>query len=1148
MLPYFKVHIKPNRHISILAMLIFVLNICFNTEAFADIKFKSLKVKDGLSHSNCTSIIKDSEGFMWIGTYDGLNRFDGYECKVFKHSEEDSMSICHNAIQDLFIDHKGDLWIGTNRGLNKYNYKTETFKHYLDEPNTITRKVISSICEDKQGNIYCGLWGDGLYVINRKDDTVKHIDLAGFHGLTPSSELVRKVICDTQDNIWICTWGDGLVMIEAQTREIIHFKSNKSEQQISNYIWSIMEDDYGRYYVVSARGGFYSLNLKDRKLKVVDHEFQTKLSNTDIIAVGKDNKDNIWIGTQGKGAFKYSKTSHTFSSYSYDLGSSSSLNSNRIDDFYQDPNNQFFWVTTANGVNYVDPWANKFNLVGEADFPENTVSSECLSFVEVNNELLIGTWGNGIIAYDYNNNKFTKTTYKKPQISDDLVYSITLLNGNIYAGTRFGLNIINTKNNKTVQYHAQLDEEGKLGNNYVRHLFVDNQNRMWLGTDAGLESFNPKDKTFKLFKPYPNVSPEVLENLVWTINQDDDGFLYIGTEGGGICKFDPKSEKFIDFINTHTHENSGLPSNRVISTFKDSKQRIWMGTADGLCLFDSKKGTFTTLGEKDGLNNTMIFSIEEDIKHRIWFSTAKSIVKLNPETWEFNEFYYGDGVQQKEFSKDASTKLSNGYLVFGGLGGFNIFHPDSIKYNTTPPIVAITGIQIFNQDIYEYQRTLNKKLINQSVNHIKRLQLKYTDNSISIRFAALDYTNPYNNKYQYRLVNFDKNWINNGAKRSATYTNLPPGKYRFEVRAANSDGYWSDGPRQFDLFIKPPFHATLGFRAAMALLLICSTIIFFRLRTNQLKRQNDKLEKLVINKTKGLIEANKSLEEKQEEIRTQNEEILKQRNELHDHKHHLEDLVDERTKALEIAKNQAEESEKLKSAFLANISHEIRTPMNAIIGFTTLLGTSDVTDEEKKQFIEYIRSNGEILLILIDDLLDLSRIESGILKINEENIDLFETIRGVTNPYMVKIKAKGLHFQLTLPDKTNICNIISDPTRIQQILRNLIENAIKFTETGFIEVGLQPYTYRSKSYIKIYVKDSGMGIPTKKQHEIFKAFKKLNRKDATKLYEGTGLGLTICKNLVKMLGGKIWVESIEGEFSTFNFTLPVDHELLDKIF
>ncbi len=402
--------------------------------------------------------------------------------------------------------------------------------------------------------------------------------------------------------------------------------------------------------------------------------------------------------------------------------------------------------------------------------------------------------------------------------------------------------------------------------------------------------------------------------------------------------------------------------------------------------------------------------------------------------------------------------------------------------------------------------------------------LSHKNNIITFQFAALHYAQPSLNKYAYYLEGFEKDWNYTGNQRSATYTNLDPGNYTFRVKASNNDGIWSDKEVALNILIKPPWWETLFVKITIPILMVLIILGIFRIRLSLLKYQKKVLQQTVDKRTEEIQEASTLLEERQEEIMMQNEELLKHRN-------NLEELVEVRTFQLEKAKQKAEESDRLKSSFLANMSHEIRTPMNAILGFSSLLNETEFNEAEKEGFIRTIKSNGETLMVLIDDILDISMIESNQLILNPQYFDVNNVLTELENFYRLK-NDHGLIIEfVNSKDKELILNI--DPVRFRQVMSNLLSNALKYTNKGFIKFGYE----KKENEIRFFVSDSGIGIDPKYSANIFDNFYKIEPQ-SNQVYRGTGIGLAICKRLVELLNGTIWVESKPGYGSNFFFTIP----------
>ncbi len=479
-------------------------------------------------------------------------------------------------------------------------------------------------------------------------------------------------------------------------------------------------------------------------------------------------------------------------------------------------------------------------------------------------------------------------------------------------------------------------------------------------------------------------------------------------------------------------------------------------------------------------------------------------------------------MQSKVFNRWSFFKSNTGEMYFGGINGFNVFHPDSIKDNSSIPPVQITEFLLFNKPvIIGAKDSPLKKHISQT----DTLILNYDQSLFTFRFVALNYIYGEKSQYAYMMEGFDKDWNYIGTERRATYTNLDPGEYIFRVKASNNDGIWNETGASIHIVILPPWWNNILFKIALGVFLLAGSISFYRIRLNKLKKEQQVLERKIKERTVELSDANAQLEERKEEITLQNEELSRHRN-------HLEQLVQERTIELEAARIKAEESDRLKSAFLANMSHEIRTPMNAIVGFSTLISEEDITTSERIEYADIIKDNSDTLLVLINDIIEISLIEANQLRMTKSNFNASAILLQLENYFSLK-NNKGIDLNyVNKKDDTKLV-LNNDPTRFRQVFSNMLDNAFKYTESGNIWFGYEI----QDDQVQFFVSDTGIGIASSDFKNIFNYFHKLERKDS-KLYPGAGIGLSLSRKLIELMGGEIWLESEAGEGSAFYFTLP----------
>ncbi|MBN2761451.1 MAG: response regulator, partial [Bacteroidales bacterium] len=599
-------------------------------------------------------------------------------------------------------------------------------------------------------------------------------------------------------------------------------------------------------------------------------------------------------------------------------------------------------------------------------------------------------------------------------------------------------------------------------------------------------------------------------------------------QDGEIDLHDPDLEYYV----YDQQDTATISGNYVISICMDSRKKLWFGTyGNGLNMLVpgsdiNGRGRFISYTEKHGLSNNVIYTILEDDAGNLWMSTDNGLSCFNPEKKTFHNFYASDGLQSNQFYWSAGYKNKQGKLFYGSMDGLNAFMPNDIYGNKSIPQTIITDIKIFNRSVKVGREYNGRVVLEKSLVNAEKITLSYKSREFSIEFSALDYDQPEKIFYAYKMDGFDDEWtFVSSNRRFASYTNLPGKKYVFMLRAGNSEGFWNDVPTELKIHILPPFWKTWWFITGMFMLAGSLIWLIFRMRIYSINQQKHMLEKRVEERTTALSKAKELLEEKQEEIMLQNEELSR-------HRHNLEDLVRERTIELENARKKAEEADRLKSAFLANMSHEIRTPMNAIVGFSSLL-LSDLTEDEEKRYIEIINNNCENLMVLINDILDISLIEANQIKIELVPFDVIPLLQELESIFKQKNQSDiGIMFHN--PDSEPLI-LVADPFRFRQVMNNLLSNALKYTEKGDIKFGYQIQTGK----VVFYVEDSGIGIDSKDFLKVFDQFQKLET-SATKLYKGAGIGLSISRKLVEMMGGQIWLESEPGKGSTFYFSIPFE--------
>ena len=1146
--------------------------------------FSKISEKDGLSNEWVRTITKDSEGFMWFGTRDGLNRYDGSKIKVFREQDVDTANILSD--YNFYSLHTSDdsmLWIGTNSGgLSAYNTKKGLFSNYLSNPfwNTLNSKNVRSIASDSDGILWMGITTNGLCKFDRKANTFKIYQ----HNIDDPNSLtsneIFSVVAD-RENVWIGTSGGGLDVFNKSKETFTHFKKTDQKGSLSNNsVFAVFKDSKNRIWIGTNNG----LNLYDSKsnsFKVLQHNELDINSICDdrVVCLAEDNFGRLWIATKnGLSSLDISgEISNKFENYYYDGTNQSSLETNDLNCVYVD-NTDILWVGTANGgVNLAflnsKPFTHfKNNLNNPKSISADIVRSIC---EDTNQNLWVGTDGGGLNLQYKGTTDFERIKLaglKNSKNHNSILSIIQDRLGDVWFGT-YGEGLhklkhqnINNKKKTFTHYLANSLNNRSLVNDIVKELFEDKDGRIWIGTDNGLAVYNRESDNFTTINGSDDLNTKLTDNRIQSksIFQDSDGFIWIGTWNGLNKMLENQSNValLIDGISVPPHsiyfkhylhqakDSKTISENRITSIMEDSNKQIWISTyGKGINRYEKQTDSFTHIKQSDGLIDNNIYCILEDNFKNIWMSSNRGLIKVSLATHKINNYNESDGLHSSYFFWGAGCKRRTGELVFGGLNGYTTFNPEKISDNINVPPIYITEIQINNKPYIVPNAQADLPMWK-----IKSITIPYGNNQISIDFASLNYIHPEKNQYAYMLEGFNDNWVYIGNKKGATYTSLNPGEYKFRVKGSNNDNVWNEKGATLTIIILPPYWGTWWFRTLAILVIILSIWLFVFVKIQTIRNQRNLLKKMVdertveLNETNSalysineeLSEVNSLLEETNEEMSEQKEllifhrdEIIKKNEELEMHRNHLEELVDERTEELYTAKEKAEESERLKASFLANMSHEIRTPLNAIVGFSNLLTMDSNSHEEMEDFSYQISKNTESLLILIDDILDLSIIEAK----QSQRIDsVFGVVHFVENfmKYWITHE-KNEERDIILINNVKDVNLkfVTDEHKMRQILSNLMSNACKFTEKGSVTLTLD----HKDGVFLFSVKDTGIGIAQNNLDVIFDWFRKVED-NKNKLYRGTGLGLAISIRLAELLGGKLWVDSELNVGSTFYFSIP----------
>ena len=1080
--------------IKAILFLVFALGLLFfNENILAQNKtfhFDHLTKNNGLASNRVNCISKDSTGFVWFGTAEGLQKFDGYSFETFQFDPSDNTTISDNRINCIINDQKTDnLWIGTENGLNYFDRNTYIFTRYLNtsDSNGLISNQIFSFCIDKKNRLWIGTnLGLSRMDLNSGKNTNYHHQTINPNSIANSA--VYSIFEDSKDNIWVGTRA-GLYKYDTKQDKFISFSDTLKDQEIR----FIYEDKYHGFWIGTNSNGIFRFKNGTSENEFVSYTAEnSNLMNNRAYCIAGESDGNLLIGVRDGGLIYYNFDTNKLIPFIPDIRVENSLNSKALISIYID-NSGIIWLGTYNsGINRIDNHRKKF-LHYKVNFKEKGLFNNHIRsfFEDCQGSIWVGTKdGGGLSKFDKNSGEFEhfKPNSSNPNsLADDYVFSINEIDERyLLVGTfRKGLEILDKKTGKFEHFVSDNSPKG-ISNSRVYNIYKDSGNEIWIGTNSHLDKFNPRTKTFTQCVPISRIMCFYPEN---------NNSFWIGTSQKGLFQYNKKTGKLKSYNNS-SMDTSALSTYGISALAKDNNGTLWIGSyGGGICAFDSisqKRRIFTT---KQGLPSNNVCGILVDEQNYLWISTTNGIAKFNPQNNKFINYSVLDGLQGNEFENFAALKTRSGEMLFGGNNGFNFFTPNEIKSNNTPPAVVITGIKILNKPVLIGVEDSPLKV---HISKTKKLILNHDFSVVTFDFSALNYTSPEKNQYAYKLEGFEKEWNYVGLARNATYTNLAAGNYIFRVKASNNDGVWNETGTSVEIEVLPPIWKTIW-----AYLLYA--IILFAL-LNALRRYT-------------VIRAGA-------------------KNELM-----LEKLQHEKD----------QEVNQMKLRFFTNISHEFRTPLTLILGPIQSMIDLD-TSEKNKNMLLVIRKNANILLRLVNQLMDLRKIDTGNMRLKASKADVMRFIEDTAHSFDMLANQHSIKYTITKNPEN--FEMWFDQEKAEKILVNLLANAFKFTpDNGEISILVSIITNIDQKILinnkpadkilELKVKDTGIGIPEEAIHEIFNRFYQV-KKSKSAYYEGTGIGLSLMKDLIILMQGEIFVESGLGNGSCFTVRLPIDDSYKDE--
>ena len=1089
------------------------------------VKFHRLMLADGLSQSSILATFQDSRGFIWLGTQDGLNRYDGRQIITYKADNNDSLSLSDPNVWSITEDASGDLWIGTEGGgFSRFNRQLDNFTSYRydpAQPDSPNYYNIKTLAIDHYGDVWLGTIGDGLLRFHPETEKITAYTHDPDDPSSLPADQVQSLLIDSRGLIWIGT-EKGLTRFSPATRRMQHFRhvQGKSNSLIAGEVRGISEGRDGRLWVGTTNGLCrFDPITEDFELQILDPGEDAVPPSLSVVSILEVSDVQVWIGSEHKGVYLLNPQTGHCRKFVHNPQDPFSLSDNEVYGISIDRTG-VIWVGTSNGANRMDTKAKQFFHVGNQLGNPASLSNACVwSILETSSGKVwvVTEAGLNILDPETGTVEQVPTDPADPYLPgfDSFIELYEEQDGHIWLGARDGaLNRYDPQTGIYTRFPVRNNSPDGPDDDRVFSFAGDRDGKIWLGTMTDLEYFDPATETFTSIKPDPTSSTGLPEGSLRDLLLDDMGRLWMSIWGNGVAYRDPVTGEFHHFKHLPKDRNS-LSSNYALSLFQDSEGQIWIGTNLGLNMLDPETGNCRWFSERNGLPNNTIYRIEEDDTGGLWVGTNYGLARFDPLTMEVRSYLKRDGIQDNEFNMGSSHLGRSGKMYFGGLAGFTVFHPDSIRQNPYIPAVVLTDFRLFNKPVPVGECPDGRVILDRSISEADHIELSHRDHVISFEFSALHYAAPEKNRFAYKLEGFDDEWNEVGTRNHATYTNLPPGNYTFRVRASNNDGVWNKDGLSITLTVKPPFYLQAWFISGMVLLCLGSVYGMHRYRMGLLDVKNKVLEQSVLQRTEDLTHANRHLQQ-EISVRTRIEDELRE------------------------AKDSAEAATLAKSEFLANMSHEIRTPMNGVLGMTSIMLDTELTPDQR-DYSEMIYTSATNLLVIINDILDFSKIEAGKLKLERIEFDPSDIVDRVVDMLALKAKNKGLDFRCRIA--SNVPRTLrGDPGRLTQIIINLANNAVKFTNEGEVRIQITIESQRkSWTVLRFEVTDSGVGIPINRLERIFGSFTQVDA-SITRQYGGTGLGLAIVKQLLDLMGGEVGVESIENEGATFWFTVGFPYE------
>jgi len=1059
-----------------------------------DIHFNHITINDGLSQSTVQAIQQDAQGHMWFGTHDGLNKYNGYDFTVYRFNPSDPHSISDHNIRSLYRDSQDRLWIGTQSGgLNMHDPYRNRFVRYMgvddeDQYQTLSDNTVWTILEDHEGLFWVGT-GFGLNLMNREQGSFHRIFSVSEDSTSLTHNHISALYEDNQGTLWIGT-ANGFNKLDREKgefRQYKTFRTGESEQPLG-MIRSIYEDTRGTFWIGTENQGLYIFDRNNETFTRFVHnpDDLLSISGNSIISIIEDSRERLWIATGNDGLNKYDKDTAGFIRYQYDPDIPYSINNNGILTLFKSRENIIWVGTFAGGVNFSELKSERFSHFFNEPQNPNSLSHNVVQAVHQDRDgyVWIGTDGGGLNRYDPGTGRIQRINRQSEGIrspSANVILDIHETDHGLWLATYGnGIELLPADNREIVNYRHQPANPESLSSDYVFGIYETSDGYLWFSTNwGGVNVLNPETGIFLRYMVNPqdlNDHATIGNNDARTVFEDSAGDIWIGTYQSILNRLNRQSDLFTQY---NLNENSIYITSIAQAIHEDRHNRVWIGTRGaGLMYFDRESDRLVPFATIDnGLPSNVVHAIVEDDHGHLWLSTNNGISRFDIESLEFTNYSIEHGLSQREFNPGSGFKDKDGFIYFGGVNGFNRFHPDRLKTDIASYPVVLSELLLFNEPV----KPGTDSPLDVHISLADNIILPHNASMISLEFAALNFSVVKGTGYSYLLEGFDQDWIHAGTRRVATYTNLKPGDYVFKVRSANLDGTWNDNLASISIRIIPPFWRTAWFIGLMILLLIAAISGMYRHRVYQIRSLNIQLEKKVRART--------------EELRKSNE---------------------------------------TKNKLFSIISHDLRNFASGFVGFTDLMHRSarDENLKEVQEYSDYLRNASDQFVDFLKNLLDWARTQLNEIQYNPGEIDVESLVRGCIS------QAKPVALNKKIEIKTVIepgLKVFADRDLLGIVLYNLLHNAIKFSIKGS-KVELLA-SLEKNEFVKFTITDEGVGMNSV-TIRILMSPDEFVASRGTAGESGTGLGFSLCKDFVRRNKGVISISSEVGRGTTVEFTVP----------